>query len=82
MAWAGGMLFAAAAKAANLGDNATAAQVYTGLYALQGDTLGGLAPPLTFHQGQPTSVNCWFYSVINNHQFTSPYGTAPTCAST
>lgn len=79
--WASGMLFAAAAKAANLGDNATSAQLIQGLYSLHGEILGGLAPPLTYTQGKPTTVNCWFYLGIQNHQFTAPYGTAPACGS-
>lgn len=79
--WASGMLFAAAAKAANLGDNATSAQVIQGLYALHGETLGGLAPPLTYTQGKPTTIDCWFYLGIQNHQFNAPYGTAPACGS-
>ncbi|MBO0728456.1 MAG: ABC transporter substrate-binding protein [Acidimicrobiaceae bacterium] len=79
--WASGMLFAAAAKAANLGDNATPAQVKQGLYALHGETLGGLAPPLTYTPGKPTTVDCWFYLGVHNKQFTTPYGSQPYCGS-
>ncbi len=79
--WASGMLFAAAAKAANLGANPTSAQVIQGLYGLHGETLGGLAPPLTYKQGQPTTVDCWFYIGIQNHQFTTPYGSQSYCGS-
>ena len=77
--WASGMLFAAAAKAANLGDNPTSAQVIQGLYALKNETLGGLAPPLNFTQGKPTTVNCWFYLGIQNQQFAPTYGTQSFC---
>jgi branched-chain amino acid transport system substrate-binding protein len=79
--WASGMLFAAAAKAGNLGDNATSAQVLNGLYALHAETLGGLAPPLTYVQGKPTTIGCWFLVGIKNHQWATPYGTQPYCES-
>jgi branched-chain amino acid transport system substrate-binding protein len=80
--WAGGLLFAAAAKAANLGDNSTAADVLNGLYSLPAnETLDGVAPPLNYQRGKPTSVNCWFYAQIQNHQYTAPFGAAPNCPS-
>jgi branched-chain amino acid transport system substrate-binding protein len=46
---------------------------------LHGDTLNGMAPPLTFKQGQPNPVHCWFWIRIQHHKFTTPYGTAPVC---
>ena len=76
--WAAGMLFVAAAKAGNLGDNPTPADVIKGLYALKGETLGGLAPPLTFTHGSH-SVNCWFTMDIQNGAFTTPDGQGTTC---
>ncbi len=79
--WASGMLFAAAAKAGNLGDNPTSAQVLQGLYALKDETLGGLAPPLTYTQGKPTTVDCWFYLGIQNQQFAPTFGTQSACGS-
>ena len=45
MVWAAGLLFQAAASAGHLGDNPTPAGVLTGLYALKGETLGGLTAP-------------------------------------
>ena len=77
--WTGGQLFVAAAKAANMGDNPTSAQVLQGLYALHGETLDGLVPPLTYTAGQPTQINCWFYLGITNGQFTTPDGLTPSC---
>jgi branched-chain amino acid transport system substrate-binding protein len=76
--WAAGMLFVAAAQAAHLGNNPTPAQVVQGLYDLHGDTLGGLAPPLTFTRGDH-SVNCWFTMDISGGQFTTPDGQGTTC---
>jgi len=78
--WASAQLFAAAAKAANVGDNATPAQMITGFHALKDETLGGLSPKLNYVEGQPTSVKCWFYIGIKDKQFTLPYGNDPTCA--
>ena len=81
-AWAGGMLFAAAAKAGNLGSNPTSAELISGLYALpHGDTLGGLTPPLTYQKGKATTVVCWFYAKIQNKKYTAPYGATPSCPS-
>jgi branched-chain amino acid transport system substrate-binding protein len=76
--WAAGMLFEAAAKAGKLGDNPTPADVLKGLYALRGDTLGGLAPPLTFKPGAH-AVNCWFTMDITGGAFTTPDGQDTTC---
>jgi branched-chain amino acid transport system substrate-binding protein len=78
-AWDAGILLATAAEAGHLGDNPTSAQLLNGLYSLQSNTLGGLAPPLTFHRGQPANVNCWFYAQIEQHQFASPYGDKYYC---
>jgi branched-chain amino acid transport system substrate-binding protein len=81
-AWAGGMLFAAAAQAASLGTNATSAQLIDGLYSLpHNETLGGLTPPLNYQRGKATTVVCWFYAQIQNHQYTAPFGSAPSCPS-
>jgi branched-chain amino acid transport system substrate-binding protein len=81
--WASGQLFTAAAKAANLGDNATSAQVIQGLYALKGDTLGGLAPPLTYtNTGKGHQVYCSFVMGVANNKFTTPQGSTLSCAPT
>ena len=76
-----GLLFADAAKAGKLGLHGapTTAELYKGLYALKGDTLGGLAPPLTFHKGKPTTIDCWYWIGIKKGKFTTPYGTKPVC---
>lgn len=81
MVWAAGVLFQAAASAGHLGDNPTPAGVLTGLYALKGETLGGLTAPLTFTKGKPTSLKCWFYYQVKGGQFTTPFGASPACAS-
>jgi branched-chain amino acid transport system substrate-binding protein len=80
MMWAAGLLFQAAAKAGNLGDNPTPADVLNGLYALKGETLGGLTAPLTFTKGKATSLPCWFYFQVKDSKFAT-LGTTYTCAS-
>jgi branched-chain amino acid transport system substrate-binding protein len=81
MVWAAGQLFEAAVRAGHLGDNPTPAQVLDGLYALKGETLGGLTAPLTFTKGKPTSLKCWFYYQVKDGKFTNPFGASPACAS-
>ena len=79
--WVSGLIVAEAVKKANAGKSGaiTSADIYKGLYAMHNDTLGGMAPPLTFKKGQPNPVHCWFWIRIQNHKFTTPYGTAPVC---
>jgi branched-chain amino acid transport system substrate-binding protein len=79
--WASGQLFAAAAKAGNLGDSPTSAGVIKGLYALNGETLGGLAPPLTYtNDGKGHQIYCNFVMGVQNKQFTMPQGETLSCA--
>jgi branched-chain amino acid transport system substrate-binding protein len=80
MVWAAGMLFEAAAQAGHLGDSPTPAGVLAGLYALKGETLGGLTAPLTYTKDKPTSLKCWFYYQVKDGKFTNPFGVSPTCA--
>ena len=77
--WAGGKLFEAAAKAANLGPQSTAADVKRGLYALKGESLGGLTAPLTFTPGKPTFTPCYFTVQLKGGNFVSLNGNRPTC---
>lgn len=81
--WVSGLLFQEAAKKANAGKNGpiTSAQIIDGLHMISNDTLGGMAPPLTFKANQPNPVHCWFYVGIQNGQFTAPNGATPTCPS-
>jgi branched-chain amino acid transport system substrate-binding protein len=59
-AWAGGLLFQAAARAAHLTPASSPGQVKRGLYALKEETLGGVSPPLTFAPGRAAFVRCYF----------------------
>lgn len=74
-----GKLFEKAVAAAGPGQ-VTNASVRRGLYALKGETLGGLTSPLTYTEGKPTLINCWFVVGIENKAFTTPQGLKPSCA--
>jgi branched-chain amino acid transport system substrate-binding protein len=64
-------------------DKLTAEDVLNGLWAMDGDTLDGLAPDglaRTYHQGQPApKVFCTFVSRLQNGKWTSPSGLTPVC---
>jgi branched-chain amino acid transport system substrate-binding protein len=77
--WAGGKLFQAAAAKANLTPQSTGADVKKGLYALRGETLGGLSAPLTFTPGKPTFTPCYFTVQLKNGAFVSLNGNRPSC---
>ncbi len=78
-AWISGQLFIAAAKAANVGDKPTSAEVIDGLTSLHDETLGGLTTPLTFTKGTPHVNKCFFLESIRNKQWTQPFGSQPFC---
>ena len=80
LAWGGGKLLEAASK--NLPDRPTSADILKGLYALNGETLGGLTPPLTFAPGQPyEGVNyCIYPQKIQGGKIIAPKGNAYVCA--
>jgi branched-chain amino acid transport system substrate-binding protein len=77
--WASGQLFAAAAQAAKLGDHPTSKQLVAGLDKLKGVTLGGLTPPLTFHKGKPSSINCIYIMSIYHGRIIEPQGLRQYC---
>jgi branched-chain amino acid transport system substrate-binding protein len=79
-AYVAGKLFQAAVAALPAGTAITPQTVKQGLYALKGATLDGLTPPLTYTEGKPTLVNCFFTMGLQNGKFTSPNGTKTTCA--
>lgn len=80
--WTAGQLLALAAKRGNLGQNgsATSQQLYDGLYSMSKETLGGLAPDLSFTKDKANSIPCWFWQRTKNGKFTTPYGLKPVCA--
>jgi branched-chain amino acid transport system substrate-binding protein len=84
--WPSGILLEDAVKAGGLtaSDTPSAAEIVKGLESLHGDTLQGMAPPLSFPAGQPHPINCWFTSkivngvktVVNNGQVTCQNGSS------
>lgn len=78
-AWAGLKLFEAAVKGVGSGE-VTSESLKTALYTMKGETLDGVAPPLTFKQKAPTSINCWVVSVIQNGKWVTPNGLKYDCA--
>jgi branched-chain amino acid transport system substrate-binding protein len=66
--WASGLLLHDAVVGSGLSAKATPtpAAIVKGLYSLKGDTLGGMAPPLTFKKGQPHKIDCWFTARVKN----------------
>lgn len=76
--FAGGQLFAAAAEAGDLDASSTPAEVMAAMYELKDETLDGLSVPLTFTEGQPTLVPCWFTNEVQNGEIVSA-GDGPTC---
>lgn len=58
----------------------TSANLIKGLDAIKNNSLGGLAPPLTFAAGQPApAAPCYFVVQIKNGAWTTPKGSAPVC---
>ncbi len=67
MSWIAAKLLEDGLKAGvTSGSTPSASQLTSGLDSLKGDTVGGLAPPLTFTAGQPHHVNCYFVAHIQN----------------
>jgi branched-chain amino acid transport system substrate-binding protein len=77
--WAAGKLFQAAVAASG-SKTVTPTTVLDGLYSLKGDTLGGIAPPLTFTKGSAATIPCFFIVGITNGKFVTPQGLKLSCA--
>lgn len=64
----------------NLPDRPTSEDVLNGLWAINGDNLGGLTYPLHFPKEQPSPrKSCWGVVVIKDKGFIAPYGSTLTC---
>jgi branched-chain amino acid transport system substrate-binding protein len=61
--------------------NPTTADYLDALYALRGETIGGLVPPITFNKGAHAHVNmCGFPIKVVNAKLTAPLGENFVCA--
>jgi branched-chain amino acid transport system substrate-binding protein len=83
LAWSAGEAFKKAIENANVAASATVtrADVTKGLSMFKGETLGGIAPPLTFGNGTAANPNgkCFFVAGAENGKFIAPDGLKPTC---
>lgn len=76
--WASAVLFEQAA--AHVSAHPSSAQILAGLWSLRDDTLGGLAPPLTFAKDKPApDARCAFVMKVRNGVMESPYGLKTVC---
>jgi branched-chain amino acid transport system substrate-binding protein len=81
--WAGMQMFAAAAKAANIGPNSSSADLVNGLYSLHDETLGGLIGPVTYNRADTSHADgCYFVSKLGSGQWTDPFGGQAQCLAT
>ena len=67
--------------AANMPEPPTSEAVLRGLWSLRGDTLGGIAMPLTFLENQlaPTAPVCWFNIAVQDRTWKSIDGYKMHC---
>jgi branched-chain amino acid transport system substrate-binding protein len=76
--WASGILLERAA--AKLSAKPTSAELLAALGAIRNETLGGLAPPLSFAAGRPSPrVPCYFVVRVKGGQWIAPKGSTPSC---
>lgn len=78
-AWQGGKLIERIGE--GLSANPTNEDILRGLYALDGETLGGTVLPLTFPEGKPTSdtYHCVVLVEVSGGKSTTPNGDNWTC---
>ena len=79
--WSGLELLAAAAGHVPSSATPTTQDIYNGLYALHGTTLGGLTIPLTFQKGTPSAFNCMYFLKAMHGKLTINLNGKPGCNS-
>jgi branched-chain amino acid transport system substrate-binding protein len=78
LGWVAGKLVEAAGQ--GLPEPATGRDLLDGLWSLQGETLGGLVPPLTFVRDQPTQeLFCAWQGTLTHGEWQAPQGVQPVC---
>jgi len=62
--------------------NPTKDDFLAGLYALRGETLGGLLPPLTYIEGKGSALTnlCTVPILVDKNRFVTPKGDSFVCA--
>ena len=78
-AWVAGKLFQKAVEGIPARSAITSDTVKQSLWSMKNETLDGLAPPLTFTQGKPVQVSCYFVIGVSNAKFVAPQGLKPEC---
>lgn len=78
--WGAGLMFEEAVKkAGGLGSPVDRNKLFEGLYKFDGETLGGVAPPLTFRRGEKKNNPCWFTVEFKDGKWTAVNGGRHTC---
>jgi branched-chain amino acid transport system substrate-binding protein len=77
--WAGLQMFRTAGDQGKLTPASTPAEVIAALDKVHGETLGGIAPPITYTKGQGTHVDCWWLSAVQSHKITAVTAKLPQC---
>ncbi len=82
--YVGGILFqTAAAAGVTASNNSPSAQdILNGLYTIKNNTLGGLAPALTFLPGKANPVTCVFLYGVQHGQYAATHGDQTFCQKT
>jgi branched-chain amino acid transport system substrate-binding protein len=75
--WVSGKMLERAA-AGRLGTAPSRAAVFAGLYTFKDETLGGIAPPLTFTRTRKSSV-CWFTLLFKGGAWKESAGGRASC---
>lgn len=76
--WASAKLFEKAAQ--GIGSTPTSGQILAGLWSLRRDSVGGLAPPLSFARGDAApDAKCSFSMQVKNGVIASPFGLKTIC---
>jgi branched-chain amino acid transport system substrate-binding protein len=58
----------------------TKEMILEGLWKMKGETLGGIAPPLTYNQNAtPTQNDCYFTLTITTNGYQAPKGSKVSC---
>lgn len=77
-AWVSAKLFEKAAE--DVSDTPTSQDILNALWAMKGETLGGLLPPRTFVRNQPTpETYCVYEGRVRDGKWTAPLGAQPVC---
>lgn len=79
--WAGGLLLEKAVPKMGITADkpVTREMILNGIYALDGETLNGLAPPLKYTRGQNQIIDCWFTAHFKEGKYFVDNGGKSTC---